>query len=134
MTTTPPPNQKLDPHLVQPLIISAPTLTISQLMQFNSCACRRKSTGSVQSTKHSHNRETPAPVYLSVNRDDSHEDPQTSSSPYREAVARAVYIRQCAACEPDEAHHRLSQEKQPSSLQPISSQGEIKNPVSAVAA
>uniref|UniRef100_UPI00358FC656 uncharacterized protein isoform X6 n=1 Tax=Myxine glutinosa TaxID=7769 RepID=UPI00358FC656 len=33
---------------------------------FNSCARRRKSTGSVQSTKHSHNRETPVPVYLGV--------------------------------------------------------------------
>ena len=38
--------------------IPAPTLTISQLLQFNSCARRRKSTGSVQSTKHCHNRET----------------------------------------------------------------------------
>ena len=46
--------------------IPAPTLTISQLLQFNSCARRRKSTGSVQSTKHSHNRETPVPVYLRV--------------------------------------------------------------------
>ena len=46
--------------------IPAPTLTISQLLQFNSCARRRKSTGSVQSTKHSHNRETPVPVYLGV--------------------------------------------------------------------
>lgn len=46
--------------------IPAPTLTISQLLMFNSCARRRKSTGSVQSTKHSHDRETPVPVYLGV--------------------------------------------------------------------
>ena len=44
----------------------APTLTISQLLQFNSCTRRRKSTGSVKSTKHSHNRETPVSVYLGV--------------------------------------------------------------------
>ena len=45
---------------------AAPTLTISQLLRFNSCACRRLSTGSVQYTKHSHKRETPVSVYLGV--------------------------------------------------------------------
>ena len=45
---------------------AAPTLTISQLLRFNSCARRRLSTGSVQYTKHSHNRETPVSVYLGV--------------------------------------------------------------------
>ena len=44
----------------------APTLKIYQLLQFNSCARRRKSTGSVKSTTHSHIRETPVPVYLGV--------------------------------------------------------------------
>jgi hypothetical protein len=44
--------------------IPAPTLTISQLVMFNSSARRRQST--VDPTKHSHNRETPVPVYLGV--------------------------------------------------------------------
>ena len=46
--------------------IPAPTLTISQLLMFNSSTRPRNSTSSVQSTKHSHNRETPVPVYIGM--------------------------------------------------------------------
>ena len=45
--------------------VSTPTLTISQLLMFNSYARRRQST-SIESTKHGHNRETPLPVYLGM--------------------------------------------------------------------
>ena len=44
---------------------STPTLTISQLLMFNSYARRRQST-SIRSITHGHNRETPLPVYLGM--------------------------------------------------------------------
>ena len=47
-------------------IVSTPTLTISQLLMFNSYARRRQSTSHSESTKHSHNRETPLPVNLGM--------------------------------------------------------------------
>ena len=44
---------------------STPTLTISQLLMFNSYARHRQST-SIRSITHGHNRETPLPVYLGM--------------------------------------------------------------------
>ncbi|KAJ8396338.1 hypothetical protein AAFF_G00019150 [Aldrovandia affinis] len=44
--------------------VSTATLTVSQLLMFNSYAHHRESTSTTESTRHSHNRETPLPVYL----------------------------------------------------------------------
>ena len=44
--------------------VSTPTLTVSQLLMFNCYARRRENTSTTESTMHSHNRETPLPMYL----------------------------------------------------------------------